>query len=228
MAFMKKETVEEYARLFGIDLEGKAWGEQNQLVRERLEAEGYTIDKNGEVHKPVKEEPKPEPKPEIPNKTIMLSPEIRATNIQLIKYDEELGEDLTVEEVSFKDDFGTRPIERDLTYGTYKIKGSSGRKVVAQSTVPKENAQVTYNPARDLVPRVTYDGKTGYIWTHQHYPNIKGLLMDSGKYHKYKHLFSAKEHPENIWYAAGKLLVCNISMVHYVFDEIEREYRAGN
>mgnify|MGYP007012508138 CR=1 FL=1 len=225
MAFMQKDTVKKYAEMYGIDLTGKTWAEQNQVVRERLEEEGYTVDKNGEVHKPPKTK---EVKYNIPNKTVILAPEIKATSVQLIKYDEELGDDLTVEEVSFKDEFGMKPIERDLNYGTYKVKGSSGRKVIAQSTIPKENAGVTYNPARDLVPRVTYDGKTGYIYTHQSYPNIKQLLMDCGQYPKYKHLFSAKEHPENIWYAAGKLLVCSIPMVHYIFDEIEREANAGN
>jgi len=235
MAFMKKEEVKAYAERYGIDLTGLSWPEQNKLVQGKLEEDGYRISKDGEVLLPLEKQPETkgfQPKISrdlsgVKGVKILLAPEIKPTSVQLIKYDEELGEDLTVEEISYKDEFGMKPIERDLTYGTYRVKGSSGRKVIAQSTIPKENAMVTYEPDKDIVPKVTFAGKTGYIWTHQSYPNIKGLLMDAGMYHKYKHLFSAKEHPENIWYAAGKLLVCNIGMVHYVFDEIEREANAG-
>ena len=175
----------------------------------------------------VSKAPAPEEQ-RVPRGKIIMSPEIRATAVQLIKYDEELGDDLNVEEVSYKDAMaeGTK-LERDLTFGTYRVKGKTGRRVVAQSTIPKENAGITYDPSIDLVPKVTYNGRTGYIWTHQHYPNVKELLKESGLYHKYKHLFTASEHPENIWYAAGKMLVVNPDVVHAVFREIEGDYRAG-
>jgi hypothetical protein len=154
----------------------------------------------------------------------VMSPEIRpaGNGVQLFKYDEELGDDVNVEEISYKDDFNHMNLQRDQATGTYKIKGKTGRKVIAQSTIPKENAGVSYNPETDIVPVVTADGKSGYIYTHSHYPNVKELLMASGQYHKYKDLFNSSIHPENIWYAAGKMLVCRKDVVEYVFSEIER------
>ena len=172
----------------------------------------------------VKEKCQPEEKElKIPKGRVFMAPEIRGTGVQLLKYDEVLGDDVNVEEISYKNDFNNMRVERDLTMGTYKIKGKTGRKVIAQSTVPKENAGVSYDPNTDIVPVITYNGISGYIWTHQHYPNIKELLMATGMLPKYQELFDSSKHPENIWMAAGKMWVVSIPMVHYVFAEIERE-----
>ena len=172
----------------------------------------------------VDEKCQPEEKElKIPKGRVFMAPEIRGTGVQLLKYDEVLGDDVNVEEISYKNDFNNMRVERDLTMGTYKIKGKTGRKVIAQSTVPKENAGVSYDPNTDIVPVITYNGISGYIWTHQHYPNIKELLMATGMLPKYQELFDSSKHPENIWMAAGKMWVVSIPMVHYVFAEIERE-----
>jgi len=242
MPMMKKEELYAQADRLGIRFEeGMSYVEKNALVanalkRERLEAP----DKDAEIAALRKElarlraekqladvSPKAKPSADgtpIPAGRVILSPEIKPTSVQLFKYDEELGEDVAVEEVSYRDEFGrVMQTDHDLKTGTYRVKGKSGRKVVAQSTIPKENAGVSYDPQRDLVPVVTWRGRRGYIWTHQHYPNVKELLRASGYYHDYADVFSADEHPENIWYAAGKMLVCSISMTHRVFSEIEKK-----
>lgn len=252
MPFMKKEELHAEAERLGVDIEGLPYHEQNKRVLAAIEAESATSEtttSNDEellkARQEIEELKKqlrsmqtsndPEAEAEgsaVASKkfaTTIMAPEIRATGVQLVKYDEELGEDVTVEEISFKDEFekNSLMIDRDVMAGTYKIKSRNGRNVIAQSTLPKINAGVRYNPDMDLVPVVTYRGKSGYIWTHHHYPNIKELLKASGRYQKYKHLFNAKENPNNIWYAAGKLLVVDRDVVHAVFQEIEADYAAG-
>jgi hypothetical protein len=195
---------------------------QNEEIMNELRIERSGLVANKEINDAIKFD---KPKEAFPKfcRTVM-SPEIRpaGNGVQLFKYDEELGDDVNVEEISYKDDFNHMNLQRDQATGTYKIKGKTGRKVIAQSTIPKENAGVSYNPETDIVPVVTADGKSGYIYTHSHYPNVKELLMASGQYHKYKDLFNSSIHPENIWYAAGKMLVCRKDVVEYVFSEIER------
>lgn len=243
MPMMKKEELEAQARRLGIEFpEGMRYASKNKLVIEAMKREQLDApDKDAEIarlkaevaqlrqqandaeHKKL--QPEAEPKEsEIPKGRVILAPEMKPTKYQLLKYEEELGQEVYVENVSWRDDRGgIREFEKDTQTGTFRIKGKSGRRVVAQSTAPKENAGVSYNPETDLVPVVSWRGKRGYIWTHQHYPNIKELLMTCGKYHDYEELFDSQVHPDNIWYAAGKMLVCSISTVHKIFDEIERE-----
>ena len=160
----------------------------------------------------------------IPKGKVIIAPEMAPTRIQLIKYEEDMGEDLETENVSYLEQMqrGWQP-DREQTFGSYKIK-STGRRIKGQCTIPKENAGITFDPASgDMFPVVHWKGMKGYLWTHPTYPNVKGTLMATGYYYKYADLFKAGLHPDNIWYSAGKLLTVSIPVVHNVMRQIERD-----
>lgn len=162
---------------------------------------------------------------DIPKGKVIIAPEIAPTRIQLVKYEDDMGEDLETEEVSFFNDIqkGWRP-NGEQQFGSYRVKGT-GRRIKGQCTIPKENAGITYDPASgDEFPVVHWKGMKGYLWTHPTYPNVKGTLMATGYYYKYADLFKSKLHPDNIWYSAGKLLTVSIPVVHSVMREIERDF----
>lgn len=155
---------------------------------------------------------------------LYIDPEIRGERYQPVKYDEVLGADVDIEEVDMRDKLGSTDFVTDRAVsGTYRVRKGNGKKVIAQSTIPKINAGIIYDPNVDIVPRVYHGGHEGYLYDHHIFPCIKGLLMQSGQFYKYKNLFNSAEHPENVWYAAGKLLVCDKGVADYVLREIEND-----
>ena len=228
----KEATIAEAKRL-GIDVSGMSWPDMQRAVKEGLERERLGV--SGKPAKPVElSEGEKRLRPYI-GKTVMISPELAPERYRLLKYDEDLGSDIEVEERHFDMDDNDRVFDRaggkvdygnvvdqyhDYTTGTYRIGKRSNRRVIAMSSVPKENSGMIFRPGIDLVPVVTWKGRMGYLWTHQRLPNIKNLLIECGKYQKYKDRF--KDEPA-IWYAAGKQLVCDPQLVHAIFAEIEEE-----
>lgn len=176
--------------------------------------------------------PDPESPEQYVGKRILISPEMAQTSIQLIKYDEELGQELTVEEKSYKNEFEAGadfPMEKDLYTATYKIKGSTGKKVIAQSTLPKENAGIDFRIDRDLFPVVRFKGHVGYLWTHQRLPNVKAVLKQSGYYEKYKKHFI--DDPNAMWHAGGLLVVdagITLNVIRMIEDEERNRRERGH
>jgi len=229
MAYRTKEDCLREAKRLGLDVDGMSWPELQGAVAkaaelERLGAKSVEGPKMAENKKPKTplEEAKEALRPYI-GKTVMISPELAATTKRLAKYEEEIGDELEIEEKSYEVGRTNFNAGKDLVTGTFFVKGKTGRKTKAICSLPKENSGMIFRPGVDLVPVVTWQGKAGYLWTHGRLPNVKSLLFQSGYYEKYKDLFSATKHPENIWYAAGKQLVVNPNVVHSVFAEIERE-----
>ena len=167
---------------------------------------------------------------------IFISPELAPERYRLLKYEEDLGEDINIVERHFEMNMATDEVydisgdkisydgqvdaSHDYATGTYKVLGKSNKHVMAMSSVPKENYGSGMTIGVDYVPVVTWQGKAGYLWTHQTYPNVKALLQESGYYHEYKDLFTREP---NIWYVAGKTLACDIGLVHKIFREIEEK-----
>jgi hypothetical protein len=252
MAFLSKAESLELAKELGIEnAEKLPWAELQSLIAERKkandsnkdndEAEVYQI-KVEEIGDPTESKTgakleKPKKKTltgQYYGKDVMISPELPPERYRLLKYDEELGNDIEVEERSFHMDPDTDRVYdisggemdyrnkvdsyHDYTTGTYRLKSRSNRKVTAMSSVPKENYGSGMKVGVDYVPVVTWNGRAGYLWTHPTFPNVKALLQESGYYHEYKDRFTSEP---NIWYAAGKTLVCDIGLVNSIFKEIE-------
>lgn len=219
MVFLSKEESLKLAAELGIDTEGLSWPELQKAISEgQKKSSGPKAGEEVVVTKPAKTKTV-EPKPSISDykgKTILISPEIRATRYQRFKYDEELDDDLEIEEAMYD---GTTLDQRntDNASGTYIVRGKTGKKVVAQSTLPKINAAITFRPDHDMFRVLTYEGKSGYQYTH-----VKQVLRQSGYWEDYKRYF--QDEP-NIWYAAGKQLCCDIGVVHHVMKEIEKRER---
>lgn len=243
--FMDKETLEAHAKRLNVDLTGLSWPQKQKAVIEAMSEEANEVAESllpnekheiKEMHSSIEVKSKVktseskaseeilihvprDPMDDMRGKTLMICPEMAQTDRQLFGYEEELGEELIVEEVFFDVDSAYRA-GKDTVTGNYKVLGKTGKKVVAQSALPKEGAGITFTPDRDYVPVVTFQGRKGYLWTHHSLPNIKQLLIQSGYYEEYRKRF---EDEPWIWHSAGKLLTCDINLVHSIFAEIERK-----
>lgn len=243
MAYRNKEDCYKEAARLGIDTENLSWPELQKAVSTAIKLEELGSWKAPEPAMEEAPKPKTNRKKKKKNdnqiynylgKTIVLSPELSAERYRRVKYDEVLGNDYEVTERHFdiNSDGGVYDTSggsvdhdnkidqyHDYTTGTYRLKKHGDRKVVALSTVPKENSGMIFRPGIDYATVVTWQGKSGYLWNHWRLPNVKQLLIQSGYYNEYKHLFK----DNNMWYAAGKQLVCDPLLVHRVFKEIEEK-----
>ena len=245
MAYRNKEDCLVEAARLGIDAEGMSWPELQKAVSNALKAEelGMVEAKPAKQANPILAKEAEEYRRMRPyiGKTVMLSPELSSERYRLVKYDEVLGDDFDVEERKFDMNMDTDTVFdvaggevnydnvidqfHDYTTGTYRLKKRGDRKVTAMASVPKENSGMFYRPGIDYATVVTWEGRVGYLWKHWTYPNVKALLQESGYYQEYKKLF--KDEP-NVWYAAGKQLVCDIGLVHQVLKEIEQKQAKKN
>lgn len=242
--FMDKETIESEAKRLGVDLTGLKWPEKQQAIMnaQSKEKEGNVLTEEDvpeisrrilgdEIVSKIVEESAGEevlvhvedddPMSDLRGKKVLICPEMAPTSRQLFGYEEELDEEITVEEVVHDVDAAYKA-SKDMVTGTYKVTGKTGKKVVAQTALPKEGCGITFRPDKDIVPVATFKGRSGYLWTHHRLPNIKGLLIESGYYEEYKDRF--KDEPA-IWHSGGKILACDISLVHSIFQQIEDKER---
>lgn len=233
MGYRNKEECLKQAERLGLDITGMSWQELQQAVKLALLKEALGVDvaeiskdvdageEDEELQEPENGKPDFEKRlklvanemvQELKGQKITLAPELYPDYTRAIHYDEEIGDDIQVEEKYYD----IRNLEQalgggNMASGTYILKGRTGRKVVAESALPKENPGLDFTFGKDYVNRVSFNGKTGYRWTY-----VKKLLLDSGYYHQFKDRFRQPY----IWYAAG-VLVVDIGLTHAVFREIE-------
>lgn len=216
----KDECLKEAARLGIEGAESMSWAQLQKEVKQALLLE--SIDQDDQKPKKIRSKKQnrtkltpmqaAEMKANMAKGTkFTLIPELAPDATRAIHYDEELGDDLIVEEKYYDiRNLDNEVGDNNIASGTYAIKGKTGRKVVAESALPKENPGWEFTVGQDLVPVVTWGNKRGYRWIY-----VKKLLMDSGYYHQFKNRFKQPY----IWYAAG-ILVCDIGLTESVFREI--------
>lgn len=214
MAYRNKaDTIMEAKRL-GIDVEGMDWPTMQKEVSDALKREQLGIEQPEQ--RKVDERLKP-----YLDKTVVIAPEMYPDANRIVRYIEEIGDDLEIEEKVFSagnvDDSEYSTV-RDYATGTFRIKGKTGRKVQAECSLPKENAQIIVRVGVDVLPVVTFMGRSGYLFTHHRLPNFKQLLKDSGWYEEYKD--QLKDEP-NVFYLTG-LLCVDPGVAHRIMNEIER------
>lgn len=235
MAYRNKEACLREAERLGLDVSDMTWPELQKAVSKALAIEELKGVHNPDTSTPGKK--KSDWDGDVTERylgaTVLLSPELKPERYRLLKYDEILGDDYDVEERRFDIDGNDNVYDisggsvdydnvidsfHDYTTGTYRLKKRKDRKVIAMSSVPKENSGMYIRPGIDPAVVVTWQGRVGYLWKHWRYPNVKALLQESGYYQDYKHLF--KDEP-NVWYAKGQL-VCDPNLVMKVLREIEQ------
>lgn len=234
MPYIPKDVLLTEAEKRGIDLTGLSWPEQQRVVQKAMKTE----ESFSEAPKPKPYTPQ-EKSPELEflkrykkamveslDKAVpvQICGEIKPMRNALFKYDEDLGEGLEVDDVSYLRNGMPDLNDRDATQ-TYIVRGKTGRKVFAQSTLPRQNAQIYYDPKTHwLAPIVKdFNGREGYLWKHHKYKGIKQLLIESGYFEDYRSLFDSKLHPQNIWMAGGKFYAVNIQLCEKIFRDIEKK-----
>lgn len=251
MPFIKKTELLAAAEALGVNLDGLSWPEQQKVVQEAIakheksfssETDGWSATAYGISSKA------PKPKPQAPTqkktieqmarehaktmakamehaKPVIISEEIKPTPTQLIKYHEEVGDEVaSIQDVSYLN--GMPDMSGGNASATYIVRGKTGRKQLALSTIPHQNAQIIYDPNGPhwLAPIVKdFDGREGYLFNHHAFGGIKPLLIKSGYWEEYKARFNAVNFPQNIWMAGGKFYACDINLCETIFKEIERK-----
>lgn len=244
MGFLNKETLLKLAEELDVDLEGLSWGEQQAAVQRAMagvpEASNDTATEDDvDVPQAPVEEPKVPERLRLKKRPsdeeiirrsgkVVFSREMAETNIQLFKYEENLGKGLIVEPITKEEAAQSLrtsdPRMRAENNGTYRILGQENKDTIATSTLPKYNAGITWDPSRgELLPVVTWKGKRGYLLTHPTLPNVKNLLQESGYWYEFKDEFDAAKRPQNVWYAGYSLLCCDINATHSVIKRIEKK-----
>lgn len=235
--FMKKEVLESEAKRLDVDLTGLTWPQMQKAVLDALDDEqaGKDIsqDSMDKIVQVIEESPIPSKEvtvhvhvddvdfmERVRGKKLIICPEMAPTSTQLFGYEEELGDDLIVEETLFNIDNTGLSAAKDLATGTFTVTGKTGKKVKAKCGMPKEGCEISFRPDIDWFPVCRFQGREGYLWTHHRLPNVKHVLMSSGYYEDYRDRF--KDEPF-IWHSGGKLLACDINLVHSVMREIERK-----
>lgn len=215
MAYRNKEEVLRQAERLGLDIADLPWAEQQKAVADAMKAEEL-----GLLKKEKKLSPEEEALLPYMDKTVFIAPEMAADANRVVRYMEEIGDDLDVEEKRFTaggdNKYGYSGYQ-DLSTGTFRVKGKTGRKVVAECSLPKENAQIVFRPGVDMFPVVTYRGKSGYLYKHHKFPNFKDVLVQSGYYEDYKDKLASGH---NTFYLTG-LLCVEPSVAHWIMHDIE-------
>ena len=212
MAFRNKEDTIKEAERLGIDVTGMDWPAMQKAVADGLKKEEMGL---------IRKDDRPPEEKELDKyigTTIPIAPELKPDANRIIRYDEQLGDDVDIEEKSFTaGGSNSYTAGRDYATGTYRIKGRTGRKVVAESSLPKENAQIVFRPGIDDFPVVTFQGRSGYLYKHTRFPNFRDVLIASGYYDDYKD--QLRDEP-NVFYLTG-LLCVNPHLARHIMDEIE-------
>ena len=227
MAYRNKaDTIAEAKRL-GINIDGMDWPTMQREVSKALRAEEIKeslvkndFEKQHDAATRVEVDPNLIP---YLGYTVEIAPQMFPDPNRIIRYPEVLGDDLLIEEKSFKaGSVGDSEYKasRDWTSGTFKIVGKSGQRVVAESSVPKENAGATYSFSFDWFPRIEFNNRVGYpMHAYAGHPGFKDLLKQSGYWVEYKDLL--KDEP-NVFYLTGKLCV-NVDVAHSIMRDIMRK-----
>ena len=218
MAYRTKQETIELAEELGIDLTGLTWPQMQKVVSDALKQQNNPAPKvNVNKHNDDKMRP-------YRGKTVLIAPEMPPDAKRYIHYDEELGDDLDVEEVSMLGFEGGKIDWRgtnDMVTGTFRVKGKTGRKVHATSALPRQNAQITLRPGIDYFPVVKFQGKRGYIFKHPKLYSFRNMLEELEMYDEYRNTLQRNG---VLFYLTG-LLCIDIGVAHNIMRDIEKKFK---
>lgn len=230
MAYRTKQDTIELAEQLGIDVSGMTWPQMQKAVSDALKANDNDKRK---VSKQLSDEArylkrKRINKEMLPylDKKVMIAPEMYADAKRYVHYTEDLGDDLEVEEISFLGMEGGRINWRgsaDRMSGTYRVKGKNGRKVVATSALPRQNAGISIDPGDDWFPVIEFNGKKGYLYKHPSMYCFKSMLDDLNLYDAYR---TTLQRSGVVFYLTG-LLCIDIPVAHAIMRDIEKRAARG-
>ena len=164
-------------------------------------------------------------------KKLLITPLMTPDKNRNLYYDEPIGPDIEVEEVSAGQMLWGQPEDVDRMVKDYKIVRKNPNKIVtAKTTLPKSGQEISYTIGKDLVPVVRgNDGQRGYVWvmpTHMRQVGdtmiqiygLKTLIMQV--YPELLHKFSGKPMMMNV---DGLVLAASIPLTEAALKEHRRK-----
>ena len=226
MAYRNKQETIELANELGIDISDMTWPEMQRAVSSALKANDN--DKRVKGSSKVNRRKARYNKEMLPylDKKILIAPEMYPDAKRYVHYHEELGDDLEIEEISMLGLEGGKIDWRgtnDMKTGTYRVKGKTGRKVVADSALPRQNAGIGWNLSREWFPVVEFMGQRGYLYRHPSKISFRAMLDDLGVYEDYRRVL---QRHGTLFYLTG-LLCIDIGVAENIMKDIEKRAARG-
>jgi len=258
MGYRNKDECLKEAERLGLNVEGLDWRQLQKAVSDALKREELGMppvdklaaaldrefEKAPEEWKPKMEKPQVDKDAdrlrEFFGQNIMLAPELSPEKYRLVKYEEDLGSEIDVEERRFDINRETDQVYdmsggvvdhgnqidayHDYATGTFLLKNRSERRVKGMASVPKEQSGLSIRAGYDWVPVVSFKGKHGYLWKGKcGMQGISDLIKAAGDeyWSKYRSVF---KDPPNMWYSCGQL-VCDPYLADRVLKEIEEDVK---
>lgn len=178
MAAIPKEKLAELEAKFGLTEDGLSYQLRCSRIAAVQKGEQWTAPKEPEIKRgtteyaqvirrdPLKEMMAALEQHPLYGTTLLISPLMTTDKNRALYFDEKLGPDMEVEEVSAGALLYGAADDVDRISADYKIVRVDPTKIVtARTSIPKTGQEITYTIGKDLVPIVRgNDGQRGYVW----------------------------------------------------------------
>lgn len=175
MAAMSKKDLEILEARYGLGEDGLTYAKRLSRIASVQKGESFDVTekkvekKRGTISPERKRETPAEAVKRHPlyGKRLLITPMMTPDATRALYYDEPVGPDIEVEEISAGQAMWGAPEDVDRMVGDYKIvKSNPTRQITARTSVPKIGQEITWKIGEDLVPVVRgNDGQRGYVWS---------------------------------------------------------------
>ena len=169
MAAIPKKELEELEEQYGLTEDGLTYQQRCSRIAATQKGEEWQAPEKKEDPKrgtlaQKTGDAKPHP---LFGKRLLISPLMTPDKNRNIYYDEPIGPDIEVEEVSAGAALWGQSEDVDRMVGDYRIvKTNPNRIVTAKTTLPKTGQEISWLLGKEIVPVVRgNDGQRGYLWT---------------------------------------------------------------
>jgi len=174
MAAISKKDLEMLEEKYGLSEDGLTYQERLSRITKVQKGEEWKTPekkdvKRGTIHS-VRHEIDPAEQVKrhpLYGKRLLITPMMTNDKNRALYFDEPLGPDIEVEEVSAGALLYGAKEDVDRMVGDYKIVSENpNRTVVARTSIPKSGQEISWQIGKELVPVVRgNDGQRGYVWS---------------------------------------------------------------
>lgn len=174
MAAIPKKELEQLEARYGLAEDGLTYQQRLARITKVQKGEDYEVpEKKAEVKRgnftvnrrvPPADALKSHP---LFGKRLLITPMMVPDKNRALYFDEPIGPEIQVEEVSAGTALWGAPEEVDRMVGDYRIISENPNRIVtAKTTLPKSGQEISWAPGKEIVPVVRgNDGQRGYIWS---------------------------------------------------------------
>lgn len=173
MSAIKKKDLEQLEAKFGLREDGLTYQQRLSRITKVQKGESWEpsekpVTPRGTVESSRKLSPQDALKQHpLYGKRLLITPMMVPDKNRALYFDEPIGHEIEVEEVSAGEMLYGSPESVDRMFGDYRIISEHPNRIVtAKTTLPKSGQEISWKIGEELVPVVRgNDGQRGYIWS---------------------------------------------------------------